>query len=118
VPTRPQEPARRSVDPEPDEPTGRASGLRRAVETVSLPLLVRLVRLPRAVPFLVLLGLLVGALLIEGPLGAVAAGVVVLVVLWLLYLGWPRLSRVERLGRSAVLLMAVSMCLVQLFPRD
>jgi hypothetical protein len=79
--------------------------------------LTRLTRLPRAVPFLVVLGLLVGGIFIGGAVGAVLLAVVVLVVAWLLYLGWPRLTTSERLGRTAVLLLAVALCLTQVFPR-
>jgi hypothetical protein len=117
VPSRPQGSPRPSGGPPAASPLGPASGLRRAVEAASLPLLTRLVRLPRAVPFLALLALLVGGLFVGGPLAAAATGAVALFVLWLLYLGWPRLSLVDRLGRAAVLLMAVAMCLVQLFPQ-
>lgn len=93
------------------------SGLRGAVEQLSLPLLQRLVRLPRAVPFLVLLGLLVISIFTGGVLAVVCTALVAAVVAWLLYLGWPRLTGVERLGRVAVLTMAVALCVVQAFPR-
>jgi hypothetical protein len=73
-------------------------------------------RLPRAVPFLVLLGLLVAGVVVSGPVGAVLIGLVALVVAWLLVLAWPALSGVERLGRFAVLLLAVALCAVQLRP--
>jgi hypothetical protein len=69
------------------------------------------------VPFLVVLGLLVAGLLVGGPVGAVLIALVVLVVGWLLYLGWPKLTTSERLGRTAVLLLAVALCLTQAFPR-
>lgn len=93
------------------------TGLRAAVERASVGPLTRASRLPRAVPFLVLLALLVGGLLLGGPVGAVLLAVVVLVVAWLLYLGWPRLTASERLGRTAVLLLAVALCLTTVFPR-
>jgi hypothetical protein len=94
-----------------------ATGVRAAVERASLGPLTRITRLPRAVPFLVALGLLVAGLLLGGPVGAVLLGVVVLLVAWLLFLGWPRLTTAERLGRSAVLVLAVALCLTQAFPR-
>jgi len=94
-----------------------SSGLRAAIERVSLPLLLRLSRLPRAVPFLVLLAGLVVAIVVGGPVAVVLTAVVALLVAWLLYLGWPRLTRAERLGRSAVLLLAVALCVTQAFPR-
>lgn len=99
-------------------PASQPTGLRGAVERLSLPVLQRLVRLPRAVPFLVLLGLLVLAIFTGGALAVACTALVTAVVGWLLYLSWPRLTGVERLGRVAVLAMAVALCLVQVFPRD
>ena len=93
--------------------TAPASPARRALERASLPLLTRLAGLPRAVPFLALLALLVGGVLLGGPVGAVLIGLVALVVAWLLALAWPALTGVERLGRVAVLLLAVALCVVQ-----
>lgn len=98
-------------------PAPPSSGLRAAVERVSVEPLTRVSRLPRAVPFLVLLALLVCGLFVGGPVGAAMLAVVVLVVAWLLYLGWPRLTTSERLGRTAVLLLAVALCVTTLFPR-
>lgn len=106
----------------PSRPSGRptappATGLRAAVERVSVGPLTRLSELPRAIPFLVVLGLLVAGIFVGGAIGAVLLAVVVLVVGWLLYLSWPRLTTSERLGRTAVLLLAVAICLTQVFPR-
>lgn len=94
-----------------------ASGLRAAVERASLPLLLRLSRLPRPVPFLVLLAALVIAVLVGGPTAVVLTGCVVMLVAWLMYLSWPRLGSSERLGRVAVLLLAVALLVTQAFPR-
>ncbi len=80
--------------------------------------LTRLTRLPRAVPFLVVLGLLVAGIYAGGAVGAVLLAVVALLIAWLLYLGWPRLTTSERLARTAVLLLAVALCLTQVFPRS
>lgn len=102
----------------PDRPTRSSPGAARAaLERFSLPLLTRVARLHRAVPFLVLLALLVAGVVVGGPLGAVLIGLVALVVAWLLVLAWPALTGVERLGRLAVLLLAVALCVVQLRPR-
>lgn len=98
-------------------PAPPPSGLRAAVERVSVEPLTRVSRMPRAVPFLVLLALLVGGLFVGGAVGAALLAVVVLVVAWLLYLGWPRLTTSERLGRTAVLLLAAALCVTTLFPR-
>jgi hypothetical protein len=95
-----------------------ATGLRAAVERASVGPLTRLTRLPRAVPFLVVLGLLVAGIYVGGSLGAALLAVVVLLIGWLLYLGWPQLTTSERLGRTAVLLLAIALCLTQVFPRS
>jgi len=82
----------------------------------------RLSRLPKLVPFLILLSLLVGGVLFGGPLrqpvvGFVLMSLAALFVAWVLYLSWPRLTSSERVMRLAVLLLAVAMALVQLAPR-
>jgi hypothetical protein len=79
--------------------------------------MIRLSHLPKVVPFLVSLALLMGGLIIGGIVGFVLMGVAALFVGWILYLSWPRLKGTERLMRSAVLLVAVAMAVVQLFPR-
>lgn len=99
--------------PEAPAPT---SGLRSVVERASLPVLVRLAKLPRAVPFLVLLTALVVGLFVGGPVAVVLTGLVALFVAWLLYLGWPQLGASERLGRLAVLLLAVALCVTRALP--
>lgn len=93
------------------------SGLRAAIERASLPVLLRLSRLPRAVPFVGLLAGLVVAIVVGGPLAVVLTALVVVFVGWLLYLGWPRLGTGERLGRVAVLVVALALCVTQAFPR-
>ncbi len=91
--------------------------MRPSIERASLPLITRLSRLPRAVPFLILLALLVTGVIIEGVVGFVLMGLAAIFVGWILYLSWPRLSGSERIMRSAVLLLAVALAVVQLFPR-
>ena len=76
----------------------------------------RLSRLPRAVPFLVVLALLVGGILVPG-WGWVLTALVALFLAWMLVLGWPRLSSVERLMRIAVIFMAVAIAVSQAIPR-
>jgi len=82
----------------------------------------RLSGLPRLVPFAVLLALLVGGVLSSSVfgfhvLGFGLMGLAAIFVAWVLYLSWPRLSGSERIMRLAVLLLAVAMAIVQLFPR-
>ena len=77
----------------------------------------RLSRLPKLVPFAVLLTLLGAGLIIQGPAGFVLVGLAALFVAWVLYLSWPVLKGSERIMRLAVLLLAVALAIVQLFPR-
>ncbi len=92
------------------------SPLRQSVEQASLPLVARLSRLPRLVPFLIVLALMVAGILIPG-WGWLLLVVVTLFLGWILYLGWPQLSGSERLMRIAVLVMAVAITLTQAVPR-
>ncbi len=91
--------------------------LRPSIERASLPLITRLSSLPRAVPFLLLLALLIAGVLIRGPVGFVLMGLGAVFVGWILYLSWPRLTSSERIMRSAVLLLAVTMAVTQLRPQ-
>lgn len=94
-----------------------ANTLRERIDHASLPLMTRLSSLPPLMPFLILLVLLVGGLLVGGPVGFALMALAALFVGWVLYLGWPRLSTSERIMRLAVLVLAVAMAVVQLFPR-
>ena len=75
-------------------------------------------RLPRLLPFVILLILLVAGVFISGPIGFVLMGLAALFVAWVLYLSWPRLNTTERVMRLAVLLLVVAMAVIQLFPRS
>jgi hypothetical protein len=92
--------------------------VRQRIDHASLPLMTKLSRLPRLVPFLILLALLVGGVLIGGPAGFVLMALAAAFVAWVLYLSWPALSSSERIMRLAVLLIAVALAVVQLFPRS
>jgi hypothetical protein len=92
--------------------------MRRNIERASLPLITRLGSLPRAVPFLLLVVLLIAGVLIQGPAGFVLIGLGALFVGWILYLSWPRLTGSERIMRSAVVLLAVAMAVTRLFPQS
>jgi hypothetical protein len=92
------------------------STLRSSFERLSLPAVAWLSGLPRFVPFLVILALMVGGVLIPG-WGWVLTLVVVLFLLWTLYLGWPRLDGTQRIMRVTVLLLAAAVMLTQAFPR-
>ena len=91
--------------------------LRSRIDHASLPLITKLSQMPRLVPFLLLLTLLIGGVLISGTIGFILMAVAAAFVGWVLYLSWPRLTGSERIMRLAVLLLAVSLAVVQLFPR-
>jgi hypothetical protein len=91
--------------------------LRRNIERASLPVITRLGSVPRALPFLLLLALLIAGVVIQGTVGFVLMGLGAAFVAWILYLSWPRLTGSERMMRSAVLMLAVAMAVIQLFPR-
>ena len=93
------------------------STLRPSIERSSLPLVTKLNGLPRAVPFLLLLALLVAGVMIAGPVGFILMALGAVFVAWILYLSWPRLTSSERIMRSAVLLLAAVMAITLLFPR-
>ena len=89
---------------------------RSRVEHAAYPVLDRLERLPRLVPFLGVLALLVVGILVPR-WGFVATALVALGVGFLIYYTWPRLTLPERLLRLAVLALAVAVTAVQAFPR-
>lgn len=76
--------------------TPDASPLRRSLERGSAVVLMFLHRLPRWVPFVLMLGLLAAALLLQGVLGAVFLGILALLLSWLAFLSWPNLSAGHR----------------------
>jgi len=77
----------------------------------------KLSQLPRLVPFLLLMTLLIAGVVISGPVGFALMSLAAAFVGWVLYLSWPRLNGTERIMRLAVLLLAVALAVVQLFPR-
>jgi hypothetical protein len=91
--------------------------VRQRIDRASLPLMTKLSQLPRAVPFLVLLVLLVAGALISGPVGFALMGLASAFIGWILYLSWPQLTGSERIMRLAVLLLAIAMAISRL-PRN
>ena len=89
---------------------------RSRVEHAAYPVLDRLERLPRVVPFLAVLVLIVVGILVPR-WGFVATALVALAVAFLVYYTWPRLSLPERLMRLAVLALLSAVALVQAVPR-
>ncbi len=93
------------------------SSLRTAVERASLGPVKALSTLPRALPFLLVLGLLVGGIFIPR-WGFILILLVAGFLGWLLFLAWPRLPGVERLMRGTVVLLALAIGLTEAFPRS
>jgi hypothetical protein len=93
------------------------SSLRERVTDASLPVVNALNRLPRAVPFLVVLALMVAGIFVPG-WGWLFLAVVVAFLAWTLYLAWPALDSGARAGRIAVLLLAVAITVTQAAPRS
>ncbi|WP_353953448.1 DUF6703 family protein [Knoellia sp. S7-12] len=91
------------------------SPLRESFERASAPILQTLAGLPRVVPFLLVLALMVAGVIIEG-WGWILVAVVTLFLIWLLLLGWPRLSAQERLMRVAVVAIAAAVTITQAIP--
>jgi len=91
--------------------------VRRRIDRASLPLMTKLSGLPRIVPFLTLLALLVGGVFVGGRIGFALMSLAAGFVAWVLYLSWPRLNPTERIMRLSVLLLAVALAVIQLFPR-
>ncbi len=92
------------------------STLRESFERVSLPALTRLSALPRFVPFLLVLGLIVAGVFVPG-WGWALILLAALVLLWILALAWPRLTVPERMMRVAVVAMLGAVIVTQAFPR-
>jgi hypothetical protein len=88
--------------------------VRQRIDRASLPLMTKLSQLPRAVPFLVLLVLLLAGALISGPVGFALMGLASAFIGWVLYLSWPQLTASERIMRLAVLLLAIAMAVSRL----
>ena len=92
------------------------SSLRESFERASLPALTYISSLPRFVPFLLILGLVVAGLFIPG-WGWLLIALVTLFLAWIGALAWPRLSMPERLMRVAVVVMMAAITITQAAPR-
>ena len=90
--------------------------LRESIETASLPTVKAISGLPRFVPFLVVLALMIGGIVIKG-WGWILIGIVMVFLAWMLYLGWPRLTSAERMMRLAVLVLVAAVTLTRAFPQ-
>jgi hypothetical membrane protein len=92
------------------------SSLRERVADASLPLVNALNRVPRALPFLAVLALMLAGIFVPG-WGWLFLLVVVAFLAWTLYLAWPALDVGARAGRVAVLLIAIAITVTQAMPR-
>ncbi len=97
--------------------TAVPSPLRESIERATLPVVVALNRLPRLVPFLVVLVVMVAGLLVPG-WGWVLLVLLTVFLCWMLFISWPRLLGPERLMRLAVVAMAVALTIMRAFPRS
>ncbi|WP_406831298.1 DUF6703 family protein [Pedococcus sp. KACC 23699] len=93
------------------------SSLRESIQRASLPLVERLNALPRFVPFLVILALMLAGLFVPG-WGWLLLLLVVLFLLWTLYLAWPTMDSTQRMMRLTIVLIAVAITITQAFPRS
>ena len=89
---------------------------RQRIEQASLPALTLLSRLPRWVPFLAVLALMLAGIFVP-TWGWVLLLLVVAFLLWTLYLAWPALDSTGRLMRCTVVLLAAAIAVTQAFPR-
>jgi len=89
---------------------------RERIEQASLPALTFLSSLPRWVPFLAVLALMLAGIFVP-VWGWVLLLVVVAFLLWTLYLAWPGLDGTNRLMRGTVILLALAITITQAFPR-
>ena len=99
--------------PNPPEGPGR---LRRTVERVSGPALVRLSRLSPLLPFAVMLVLIAVGLFLSGVAGFVLLVLALVFLGWLLYLGWPAFATSERLMRLAVIVLVAAVAVTKVAP--
>jgi hypothetical protein len=93
------------------------STLRPRVESASLPVITWLNGLPRAVPFLAILALMVAGILVGG-WGWVLLLVVVLFLVWTFYLSWPALDGTNKLMRGTVIALAIAITVTQAIPKS
>lgn len=90
------------------------SGVRRALERASGPLLIRLHKLPSWLVPLIMLGLAVVGLIAGGIVGFVLLGLVAIFLSWLALLSWPVLDRRARLLRFLAVGLVAAAAVIQL----
>ena len=98
-----------------DTLVGVSLPFRSRVEHAAYPVLDRLERLPRVIPFLAVIALIVVGIVVPR-WGFLASALVALGVAFLVYYTWPRLTLPERMLRLAVLALIVAITVVQAAP--
>jgi hypothetical protein len=93
--------------------TPGASGTRQAVERSSARPLLYLRQLPRWLPPLVMLALLIAGFAVPGAIGAAALVLVAAFLAWLGYLSWPSLAARGRLLRIVAIAFLLALAAVQ-----
>ena len=93
--------------------TAGAGSTRSAMERSSATPLVFLHQLPRWLPPLVMLALLITGFAVPGWIGATALALVALFLGWLGYLSWPALTARGRLLRAAAVACILAIAVIQ-----
>lgn len=108
-PTRPRRPASQRPLPKGDSfATPDAAPLRARLERRSATVLVFLHRLPRWVPFVLMLGLLAAALVLKGVLGGLLLILLAVVLSWLAFVSWPNLGTGDRAFRVLAVVVVLA----------
>lgn len=97
-------------------PRPPATGLRRAVEERSRPVLVALSRQPKALLPLLSAALLAGVVFGPGSVSLLCIVLLVVLVGWLSYLSWPAVDARGRLVRVAALVLLVVLGVQSVLP--
>jgi hypothetical protein len=94
--------------------TEDGSAFRHGVERRSAVVLVFLSRLPRALPGIIVIGLILAALVAPPVVSAAVLFVVAALLVWLVYLSWPSVPLPGRLVRLVVIAVVVAYAFVRL----
>jgi uncharacterized membrane protein YphA (DoxX/SURF4 family) len=93
--------------------TPGASGTRQTVERFSAQPVVFLAYLPKWVPMLAMLGLLIAGFVVPGLIGAAALLLVAIFLGWLGYMSWPRINTAGRVMRVVAIACMVAVIVWQ-----
>ena len=93
-------------------PPSRPGSVRAKAERRSFLHLAYLTRLPRWLPFLVVLALALVAIFLSGPIGAVLWFIVAAFLGWLAYFAWPALTPPARVLRLAAIGIVIAAAVI------